>query len=284
MADDRVVDLVAAQSQGLGVDDAAEADDRDVRRAASDVDHHARSGVVDRQVGADSGCHRLLDDIDPPCARPRRGILERTPFDARHLTRHADDHPRTDQPRGPDLVDEVAQHPLSHVGIGDDPVLQRADRVDVSGRAAEHLSGRSTRGNQAAGAGLDGDDGRLIEHDPVAAFVDQGVGGAQVNGEVSPENRPSAHTGDRTCRNGCSSARLNRVADPIPVCRSRGFSAQVGTRSRRLPERGPMAPSDRSARSGTLQLGWPHMEVEPLDQGHRGSKHLHHFALRPGRG
>ena len=82
-----------------------------------------RDGVVDRQVGADGRRHGLLDDIDPAGPRTGGGVLERPAFDTGHLAGHADDHARPDEARGPDLVDEVAQHPLGHVGIGDDPVV-----------------------------------------------------------------------------------------------------------------------------------------------------------------
>jgi hypothetical protein len=44
-------------------DDAAERDDRDLGRAAADVDDHVAARLVHRQVGADRCGHRLLDDV-----------------------------------------------------------------------------------------------------------------------------------------------------------------------------------------------------------------------------
>ena len=39
------------------------------------------------------------------------------------------------------LADEVAEHPLGRLEVGDDAVAHRLDRGDVAGRAAEHLLG-----------------------------------------------------------------------------------------------------------------------------------------------
>ena len=59
----------------------------------------------------------------------------------------------------------------------------------VPGRPAEHLLGPRAGGDEPAGADLDGDDRRLLEHDTPATHVDQRVGGAEVDREVAPERR-----------------------------------------------------------------------------------------------
>ena len=43
------------------------------------------------------------------------------------------------------LLDEVAQHLLADVEVGDDAVLQRADGLDVARRAADHPLGLDAR-------------------------------------------------------------------------------------------------------------------------------------------
>ena len=58
---DRGVDVERADAQRLERDDTAERDDRDLGRAAADVDHHVAHRLVDREPGADRGGHRLLD-------------------------------------------------------------------------------------------------------------------------------------------------------------------------------------------------------------------------------
>ena len=87
------------------------------------------------------------------------------------------------------LLDEVAEHPLGGVEVGDDAVLERTDRDDVAGRTADHLLGLGAHGEDAAGVLVDRDDRRLVEHDAAPADVDQGVGGAEVDGHVAADER-----------------------------------------------------------------------------------------------
>ena len=54
-----------------------------------------------------------------------------------------------------DLLDEVAQHLLRHVEVGDDAVLQRPDGLNGARRAPEHPLGLDAHGVDLAGAGVD---------------------------------------------------------------------------------------------------------------------------------
>ena len=83
------------------------------------------------------------------------------------------------------LLDEVAEHLLGDVEVGDDAVLQRADGGDRAGRAAEHALGLDADGVDLARALVDRDDRRLGEDDAAAADVDERIGGAQVHGHVA---------------------------------------------------------------------------------------------------
>src|SRR5690606_40356279 len=109
------------------------------------------------------------------------------------LARDADDDPGTDDLARTDLLDEVAQHALGNLRIRDHTVLERAHRLDMVGRATEHLLSPVTCGDESLGASVDGDDGRLVQDDATAALIDDGVGGAEVDGEVAhPVSRPPA--------------------------------------------------------------------------------------------
>ena len=57
--------------------------------------------------------------------------------------------------------------------------------VIVPGRAAEHALGLDSHGVHLARALVDRDHGRLREHDPAAAHVDQRVRGAEIDGHVA---------------------------------------------------------------------------------------------------
>lgn len=85
------------------------------------------------------------------------------------------------------LADEVVEHHLDRVEVGDDAVLQGADRDDALRRLADHRLGFGAHAEGPPGAGVDGDDAGLGDDDAFAADVDQGVGGAQVDAEVATE-------------------------------------------------------------------------------------------------
>ena len=102
-----------------------------------------------------------------------------------HAGRDADDDARVREAVLVHLLDEVAEHLLGDVEVGDHAVLQRADRGDRPGRAAEHPLRLDPDRVHLAGALVDRDDGRLGEHDPAAADVDERVGGAEVDGHVA---------------------------------------------------------------------------------------------------
>src|SRR5439155_26395031 len=82
-----------------------------------------------------------------------------------------------------DGLEEKAQHLFGHVEVGDYAVLQRADGEDAVGGAAEHALRFEADAFDLAGSFFDRDDGGFVQHDPLAANVDQRIGGTKINGE-----------------------------------------------------------------------------------------------------
>src|SRR5204862_523507 len=142
------------------------------RAAAADVDDHVAGRLADRQAGADRGRHRLLDQIRLARAGGQAGLLDRALLDAGDAGRHADDDARVRPAVLVDLLDEVAQHLLGDVEVGDHAVLQRADGLDRARRAAEHALRLDADGVDLSGARVDRDHGRLAQHDAAPADVD----------------------------------------------------------------------------------------------------------------
>jgi hypothetical protein len=90
---DRLVELVAADPHRTCIDHAAERDDTDFGRPATDVDDHRPGRLGDRQAGADRCCHRLLDQEDLARTGADRRLADGPPLDLRRARRHADDDP-----------------------------------------------------------------------------------------------------------------------------------------------------------------------------------------------
>src|SRR4051812_44329089 len=88
---DLLVHLVAGGTDRRANDDAAESDHRDLRRAATDVDHHAAVRLHDRESGTDRRRHRLFDKICGAGAGVEGGIVDGTLLHLSDTAWYADD-------------------------------------------------------------------------------------------------------------------------------------------------------------------------------------------------
>src|SRR5690606_24475064 len=82
--------------------------------------------------------------------------------------------------------DELLEHLLRDGEVSNDAVFHRPDGFNVAWDAAEHLLGLFTdRLNRLLAAGpaflANGHHRRLVQHDALAADVDQGIGGTEVD-------------------------------------------------------------------------------------------------------
>ena len=84
----------------------------------------------------------------------------------------------------------MLQHLFGDVEVGDHAVLHRANGGDVAWRAAQHLlGGKAHVLNHALAVGpaflADGNHRRLIKDDASTAYVDQCIGGTEIDGDIS---------------------------------------------------------------------------------------------------
>ena len=83
-------------------------------------------------------------------------------------------------------------HGLSGLEIRNNAVLQRANRLDVLVRFPVHLLCQTANGNDAVGRTVSRYDARLI-HDDFILVVDNGVGSAEIDGDLLHEKIEQAH-------------------------------------------------------------------------------------------
>ena len=86
------------------------------------------------------------------------------------------------------LLDKVVEHLFGDFEVGDDAVFHGLDGHNVAGGAAQHLLGLSAHGLHLAGVLVDGHNGGLIDNDSLAGREDQGVGGAEIDGQIAGEH------------------------------------------------------------------------------------------------
>jgi hypothetical protein len=134
---------------------------------------------------ADRRRHRLLDQIGLTGAGGEAGLLDRPLLDPCDTGGNADNHARVGEAVGVDLFDEVAQHLLGDVEVGDHAVLERPYRRDVARRATQHPLRFDPHRVHLAGLGIDRDHRGLGEHNSSSAYVDERVGRAEVDGHVA---------------------------------------------------------------------------------------------------
>jgi hypothetical protein len=198
--DDGVVHVVAARPQRLRVDDARQREQRHLGRPATDEHDHVRAGFVDRHAGAERGGERRRDEEDFAGARVRDEVAHRASLDLRRVGGHGDDHARRESraPRRLHPPEEVREHLLREVGLRDHPVRDRPRDAHRAGLATEHRLRGLPGGEDSAVA--EGDDRRLVQHEPAALRHDAGVRGPEVDGELRSQDpsQSRAHSHDNS--------------------------------------------------------------------------------------
>src|SRR5262249_37970706 len=119
-------------------------------------------------------------------------LLHRALLHLGDAERNADDDARPHQCLAVvNLLDEVAQHRLGDVEVGDHAVFERSNGDDRARRAAEHLLGLRADRDHAASAACTlrhREAGRLVPADAFAFAVYQGVGRPQVDRQIVGEH------------------------------------------------------------------------------------------------
>ncbi len=178
----------AGNAHRLAVDDAGQGDDRNVGRAAADVDHHVARRLGDGHSRADCRRHGFFNQVNFAGLGSHRAVFHRAALDLRYLRRHPNHNARAEPPAAPvRFADEVRQHFFGGLEVGDDAVFHRLDGHDVTRRPPEHFLGIGAHGFDAAIGFVNRDDRRLADDDPFAAREHAGVGRPEVDGEIVGE-------------------------------------------------------------------------------------------------
>src|SRR5690606_33110648 len=128
VGNDLLVHLVTCGANRVTLADVPQGDDRDFCRTTGDVDDHAARGVHDRQPGTDRGSHRLLDQVGLAGAGVEGGVVDGALLNLGDTAGDADDDagPRDAEAIAfVDRTDEVVEHALRDVKVGNDAVFER---------------------------------------------------------------------------------------------------------------------------------------------------------------
>ena len=243
VADDGFVELVTADAHAFGINDAVERDHRHLGSAAANVDHHRAACFTDRNAGAERCGNGFFDDVDLAGAGVFHRLADGAALHLGAAVGHTDHHAGdgAHQAAFLHLADEVLQHLLGNGVVGDHAIAHGADGGDVGGGAAEHLLGIDAHGLDllvALGIKAYRDHRWFVEHDPLVSDVDQGVCGAEVNGQVIDEQATDGVDHRRRYSFSCS---VKRRA-------SKQFSAREGNAQHTMAWRSHHRPKQADSR------------------------------------
>ncbi len=183
--DDIFVHLVSGYLDRFAVNDPAERNDGNIRRSPSDIDHHVPGWLHDRKSGSDCRSQRLFYQIYFARSRKPCRILYGPLLNLGNSGGNAHDHARTDKRRTlMNLIDEIRQHLLGHVGVIDDTVAHWTDRYNISGRPAQHFFGFMANRQNLVGFLVYRNDRRLVYDDPLASYINKRIGRSKINRKI----------------------------------------------------------------------------------------------------
>ena len=137
---DGVVEPITRAFHGVGRDDAAKRDDRDINRATADVNDHVPARLVNGDARADGREDRLFHHIRVARAGFQRGFHHGAPFGRGDARRHRNHHFRLKNIKSPKrLFQEIPKHRFRHAVVRYHAVFHRAVRADMLRRPPDHL-------------------------------------------------------------------------------------------------------------------------------------------------
>ncbi len=180
--DDHLVHLVPPDTYRDVRHDAVQGYDGDLGRAAADVDDHVSRGLVDGEPHTDRCGDGFRDEVDIPRPRVLRRVGNGPPFDLGDSGRDTDDYPGAyEETLLLRFPDELTQHHLGDLEIGDDTVLHGPHRYDMIRGLPQHRLGLRSDRVDLLGLLIDRDDRGFVQHDAVALDVDQRVGRPEID-------------------------------------------------------------------------------------------------------
>src|ERR1700692_3094284 len=166
------------------------------------------------------------------------------------------------------LSDEMLDHFLRHLEIGDDAVAQRANSLDVARGPAQHLLGLLADGEDlllAAHVG-DGDHTGLIQHDAATLHVDECIGRAEIDGHVGRHDAQQSREHSGCNLYGNLSRKAVGLASPMRAdkCLEHGWCSQTQARCSSLLFRrvilSPNCSNPARYRAGRAERFWIELE------------------------
>ena len=171
--------------------DPRQRDDGHFASAAADIDDHGAGRFGNRKPRADRGSHGFFHQKGLACARRAARILDGALLHLGDSARDGDHHARPEvfgfDSAGRDLFDEILEHRLRDVKIGDHARFHRTDGDDVGRRAAQHPLGLHAHRKDMLGSFLNGDNRWLTQDNSLVLHVHERVRRSEIDTDIGRE-------------------------------------------------------------------------------------------------
>ena len=175
---------VAGDADGVLLDDAAEGDDGDFRRAATDIDDHVAARGFYVETDSEGCGHRFINQVDVASSGVFGGVADGADLDFGRSGRDAYDDLQVRREEAlmlaVDFADKTADHHFSGLEVCDDAVPQRADSLDAGIGPFVHQLGLLSDCDAFVRMVVNGYDRRLVQGDLVV-LEDDGIGRPEVH-------------------------------------------------------------------------------------------------------
>ena len=211
--------------------------------AKPDVHHHVAVGLGDVDACADGGGHRLLDEVDLPGASLNACVDDGALLDLRDAGGHADDDPGLEEGEAGDLMDELLQHPLRHVIVGDHALPQRTDGDDIAGGTPQHGLGVGAHLQKLTCGLVHRHHRGLVEDNALALYIYQNGSGTQIDTDIFCQRTHKLHLiiiFVILCGNKPNFIQLSIILTAFAFCKSKlqMFTDLLKERRKELPNSG----------------------------------------------
>ena len=186
VADDGVVEVIAAVAHAGSLDHLTGGQHGDVRHTSAHIHHHAAVGLLEVHAHAHSGGDGTIQQLGTLGARVEEDADQAALFRLVHAGGNGQHHAGTaEEALADDHAHEVAEHGVGQLKVADHALAQRAQRQHIAGRAADHSIGLRAHSQHLLAHALNGDYCRLAQHDALALLINQHVGRAQINTQIA---------------------------------------------------------------------------------------------------
>ena len=185
VADDGVIEVIAADAVAGGDDHLAHGQHRDVSHSGAHVHDHGAVGLAEVDAHAQRRRHGAIQQLRVPGARVEHQVDDGALLHVIDAGGHGNHRPGpVEEVLAAGVKDELPHHGVEQAKIPHGSLPKGPDGHHVAGGAPDHAIGVAAHGEHRVGVPVQRNHRRLAQHDALAPHIDQHIGCAQIDSDV----------------------------------------------------------------------------------------------------